>query len=160
MFENEYTMDRKLTTEYVNRQFGVKAFVIGISLAIIAFLEALISESKEGQFLMMILGAFLLAYPFIVKFIMVRRLEKASEVLHNGKKEKTQVIFNDENIVLNEGKVHLEHSYEQMKKVIQSKNFIIIKTKAGGAVLVHKDGFVKGDKEAFLEFINNKVQKK
>ena len=47
-----------------------------------------------------------------------------------------------------------------MKKVIQSKNFIIIKTDAGGAVLVHKEGFVKGDKETFLEFITNKVQKK
>ena len=160
MFENEYTMSKKLIREYVNRAFGIKTSIIGITFAIIALFNVLLSENKETRFIMITLGVLMLAYPFIVNVIMVRNLEKASKLLNDGKREKTQVIFNDDNIVLNEGKVHYEFSYNGMKKVMQSKNFIIIKTNAGGAVLVHKEGFVKGDREAFLEFINKKVQKK
>lgn len=160
MFENEYTMSKKLTMEYIWRTFGIKALAIGLPLSAIAFLEAFLFYGKEARFILVAIGISMLLYPFVVSIIMFRSLEKMSKLLNDGKLEKTQVIFDDNIIVLNEGKVHLELNYDQMDKVIQSKNFIIVKTKAKSAVLVYKQGFVKGDKDAFLEFISKKIQKK
>ena len=106
MFENEYTMNRKLT----------------------------------------------IASPII----MIQNFENASKRLNNGKIEKTHIVF-DKNIVMDEGKVHLEFEYSQIQKVTQTKHFIALKLGDQSAILAYKDGFTKGKQEKFVEFINSKV---
>ena len=58
---------------------------------------------------------------------------------------------------MNEGKIHLEFDYKQIKKVVNTKNFIILKINNKSAILVLKNGFVKGNKKDFIEFIENKI---
>ena len=63
------------------------------------------------------------------------------------------------NIVMNEGKVHLEFEYSQIIKILQTKNFIVLKTSEQSAILVLKDGFLKGTESDFIKFIENKLNK-
>lgn len=58
---------------------------------------------------------------------------------------------------MNEGKIHLEFDYKQIKKIVNTKNFIILKINNKSAILVLKNGFVKGNKKDFIEFIENKI---
>ena len=58
---------------------------------------------------------------------------------------------------MNEGKIHLEFDYKQIKKLVNTKNFIILKINNKSAILVLKNGFVKGNKKDFIEFIENKI---
>ena len=58
---------------------------------------------------------------------------------------------------MDEGKIHLEFDYKQIKKIVNTKNFIILKINNKSAILVLKNGFVKGNKKDFIEFIENKI---
>ena len=59
---------------------------------------------------------------------------------------------------INEGKVHLEFEYNQITKILQTKNFIVLKTSEQSAILVLKDGFLKGTENEFLKFIEEKIK--
>ena len=54
-------------------------------------------------------------------------------------------------------KIHLKLDYKQIKKIVNTKNFIILKINNKSAILVLKNGFVKGNKKDFIEFIENKI---
>lgn len=87
----------------------------------------------------------------------VKQLEETEKRLNNGIIEKTNVKFSD-NIVMNEGKVHLEFEYNQITKILHTKNFIVLKTSGQSAILVLKDGFLKGTESEFLKFIGEKIK--
>ena len=78
--------------------------------------------------------------------------------LNNGTIEKTNVKFLN-NIVMNEGKVHLEFEYGQITQIVYTKNFIVLKTSEQSAILVLKNGFLKGNETEFLKFIKEKTNK-
>ncbi len=58
---------------------------------------------------------------------------------------------------MKEGKVHLEFEYSQIKQIIETKNFIVLKTSNQTVILVLKTGFTVSKKGSFLEFINRKI---
>ena len=90
--------------------------------------------------------------------VSAKELEKSAKRLNNGNIEKTRVKFLD-NIVMDEGKVHLEVEYNQITEIVQTKNFIVLKTSEQSAVLVLKNGFVKGNENDFMKFIEEKTKK-
>lgn len=61
---------------------------------------------------------------------------------------------------MNEGKVHLEFEYSQINKILQTKNFIILKISEQSSILVFKNGFLKGTEEDFIIFIKDKISVK
>ena len=89
--------------------------------------------------------------------IVVNNFMKNSKVLGNNKIQKTIVKF-DENIVMDEGKIHLEFEYSQIKKISETKNFIILKLAKTSSILVYKNGFVEGTEKEFIEFISGKIK--
>lgn len=98
----------------------------------------------------------LLFITIVLPIITIKQIEETGKRLNNGKIEKTKVKFFD-NIVMDEGKAHLEFEYSQIKQVIETKNLIILKISRQNAILVLKDGFIEGDYKKFLEFINDKI---
>ncbi len=56
---------------------------------------------------------------------------------------------------MDEGKVHLEFEYNQIKQILETKNFIVLKTSEQSAILVLKEGFTTGKVEDFITFIKN-----
>lgn len=44
------------------------------------------------------------------------------------------------------------------KQILETPSFIVLKLGDNSSILVLKQGFIKGDKNSFLEFINNKIK--
>ena len=145
MFKNEYTMNRKLIVEYVFKIFGTKTIIRGIFIFILGLLMYLI----EGDSLFTAV---------ISPIIMIYNIENTSKRINNGKIEKTSVEF-DNNIKMNEGKVHLEFEYSQVSKIVQTQNFIVLKLGKQSAILVYKNGFTEGSENEFIKFIEEKIKK-
>jgi hypothetical protein len=155
MYKNEYTMNKKFITEYVLGILCKKIFIFGILLIIMAIITFVLNGTKsylevEACFLIVLFMTF-------GPMIMIKNFVDNSERLNNGKIEKTIVNF-DNNIVMDEGRAHLEFEYNQIKKIKETKNFIVLMLSNSSAILVFKDGFVNGNKEEFLEFIKNKIK--
>ena len=155
MFENEYTMNRDLTKEYVFKIIGKRIMIIGLTIFIVGII--LFLSLDDGMRYVMLTCSFIGLFCAIVTPItMINNLENASKRLNNGKIEKTKVAFKD-NITMDEGKVHLEFEYSQIKQILETNHFVVLKLGDNSAILVYKDGFTKGNKEDFLKFISSKI---
>ena len=51
----------------------------------------------------------------------------------------------------------LEFEYSQITQIVHTKNFIVLKTSEQSAILVLKNGFLKGNETDFLKFIKEKT---
>ena len=155
MFKNEYTLNKNLITEYVYNIVCKKMIIYGIILIIFSLIMFFLGiESK----LQLICICFVLVCIGFVPIIMIKNIERNSKNINNGKIEKTIIDIN-KNIIMNEGKVHIEFEYTQITKILQTKNFIVLCIGKQNAILLLKDGFVKENKADFLNFINEKIKK-
>ena len=152
MFKNEYTMDDKLITEYVFDILCKNIIIVGALLALFSFIIFLLDTTSYIGLAVCLFSLFFMAF---CPIIMIKNIKDSSKRLNNGKIEKTEVEFSN-NIILNEGKVRLEFEYSQIKKIKQTKNFIVLMISNNSAILVLKDGFINGNKDDFLSFIRNK----
>ena len=158
LFENEYTMETKYFKEYVYNVLCKKIIVNSIWLALLGILLFIL---MEGTMSYMILSAMIILCiaSIFTPIITVKQLEETEKRLNNGVIEKTNVKFSD-NIVMDEGKVHLEFEYSQITEMVQTKNFIVLKTSEQSAILIFKNGFIKGNEQDFISFIEEKISKK
>lgn len=156
IFQNEYTMTIKLIKEYVYKILckkiifmGYIIFVLGIIL-FFTFENQVVYAMITASFISVICALF-------TPIIAIKQIEETSKRLNNGKIEKTCIKFSN-NIVMDEGKVHLEFEYNQIKQILETKNFIVLKTSEQSAILVFKEGFTIGKAEDFITFIKNKIE--
>ena len=154
MFINEYTMNKQLYKEYVYKYLRKNIIIINLILALGLFVE---SFFVYARCLCLSAGVIIILATLIDPIIVVNNFMKNSKVLGNNKIQKTSVKF-DENIVIDEGKIHLEFEYSQIKKISETKNFIILKLAKTSSILVYKNGFVEGTEKEFIEFINSKIK--
>ena len=157
MFENEYVFNRDLTKEYVYKILGKRIMIVGFGLFIISIILFFI-ETGTMKYAMLGCALVGIIYAIITPIRLVNVLEKNAKRLNNGKIEKTRVVFGD-NIVMDEGKAHLEFEYSQIEKIVETKNLLALIIGNNASILVLKDGFVKGTQEEFMKFINEKIQK-
>ena len=155
MFRNEYTLNRKLIKEYVFAILCKDIIIIG---TIISLLLIIVFALNSKLYMGLICMCFIVFFIAFTPSLMIKNLEDNSKRLNNGKIEKTIVDFN-KNIVMNEGKVHLEFEYSQVKKIKQTKNFIVLLIGPKSAILVYKNGFTNGTTSDFINFINEKIKK-
>ena len=156
LFENEYTMETNFFKEYVYNVLCKKTIIIGSIVSIIGILFFIFVDRKITY---IVLTAAIIAgvTSILTPIITTKQLEETEKRLNNGKIEKTNVKFLN-NIVMNEGKAHLEFEYNQITKIVQTKNFIVLKTSEQSAILVFKNGFLKGNETDFMRFIEEKIK--
>ena len=154
-YVNEYTMNKKYINEYVYFVLCKPLLIMGllIGLAGISFFFILDGETRK---LCLLGGVFALITAFIAPVSTSKEIYENSKRLNSGNIKKTKVVFK-ENIVMDEGKAHLEFDYQQINKIIKTKNFIVLKLAKSSAILVFKDGFVKGEQSSFISFIESKM---
>ena len=156
MFENEYTMDTKYFKEYVYNVLCKKTIRSGVIIGVIGILFFAFVHSKVA-YITLTAGVIAFLSAIFTPVVSAKELEKSAKRLNNGNIEKTRVKFLD-NIVMDEGKVHLEVEYSQITEIVQTKNFIVLKTSEQSAVLVLKNGFIKGNENVFMKFIEEKTK--
>lgn len=158
MFENEYKMNKSLTREYVIQVLSMKTIIPGLVIFVVGLFLFLAEKNALGYVMLTssIIGLFCAV---VTPIMMINNLESASKRINNGNIEKTHIEFGN-NIVMDEGKAHLEFEYSQIIKIVETSNFIVLKLGDSSAILVHKKGFTKGTLEEFINFINDKVEKR
>ena len=114
-------------------------------------------EGDSFGYVMLTCAIICLFTAIISPIIMIYNIENTSKRINNGKIEKTSVEF-DNNIKMNEGKVHLEFEYSQVSKIVQTPNFIVLKLGKQSAILVCKNGFTEGSENEFMKFIEEKIK--
>ena len=154
LFENEYLMERKYYKEYVLNVLCKKIIITGLLVMIFGLIFTAFVGLEDAK---IVLTAAIIAGIASILTPVVKQLEDTEKRLNNWKIEKTKVIFSD-NIVMDEGKVHLEFEYNQITKIVETKSFIVLRLSENSAILVLKDGFVKGTQEEFSKFINEKIK--
>jgi len=157
LFENEYTMERKLYKEYVYNILCKKTIIIGLLVAVLG-IALFICMNSERAYMVLATSIISIIVTIITPIITIKQLEETEKRLNNGKIEKTNIKFLN-NIVMDEGKVHLEFEYHQIVKVVETKNFIVLGISEQSAILVFKNGFLKGNKNDFINFIEKKIIK-
>lgn len=157
LFENEYKMETKYYKEYVYNVLCRKTIIMGFIIALIGILFFFLTSS-QNSYIVLTAAIIALISAILTPIITVKQLEEAEKRLNNGSIEKTSIKFSN-NIIMNEGKVHLEFEYSQITKIEDTKNFIVLKTSNQSAILVLKNGFLKGNETEFLKFIKEQTNK-
>lgn len=146
-------MSRKLYKEYVYGPLLKKDLIFLSIFTILIF----IINYNTGQLLENLdLIIVLILVIIFIPMGQVKILENYNKRLHNGKIEKTVITF-DKNIVMDEGKQHLEIGYSQISKIVETKSLVVLMMGRFSAVIVYKDGFTKGTLEEFKQFIDKKI---
>lgn len=151
-FINEYKLNRKLIKEYVYNVLCKNIIISGYALTIISLI--LFFVNKET--LMLTISFISLITTILTPILTINQIEENSKKLNNEKIEKTIITFSN-NIVMDEGKAHLEFDYKQIKKITETKNFLVLSLSKQSAILVLKQGFTKDDNQKFLKFIKEKI---
>lgn len=151
-FINEYKLNRKLIKEYVYNVLCKNIIISGYALTIISLI--LFFVNKET--LMLTISFISLITTILTPILAINQIEENSKKLNNEKIEKTIITFSN-NIVMDEGKAHLEFDYKQIKKITETKNFLVLSLSKQSAILVLKQGFTKNDNQNFLKFIKEKI---
>ena len=151
-FINEYKLNRKLIKEYVYNVLCKNIIITGYALTIISLI--LFFVNKET--LMLTISFISLITTILTPILTINQIEENSKKLNNEKIENTIITFSN-NIVMDEGKAHLEFDYKQIKKITETKNFLVLSLSKQSAILVLKQGFTKNDDQNFLKFIKEKI---
>ena len=154
-FENEYTMETKLYKEYVYNILCKKTIIVGLVVTILGII-LFFMINREHSYIMITTAIISGIVTIFTPIMTIKQLEETEKRLNNGKIEKTNIKFLD-NIVMNEGKVHLEFEYNQISKIEETENFIVLKTSGQSAILVLKNGFLKGNEHDFKIFLEDKI---
>ena len=158
LFQNNYKRSKALSKELYKRLYFTRAFAfILYTTIILAVLSqiALIVFMKSNNFLPIIIGLALvilyLAVYFIRVGVMVRRDKKMGwrdanvEVIVTDSFIKHSLMNNQNNV-----------EFENVKKVIQTKNLIFLHPYAHVIFVFRKDSFVLGYKDYFIDFLESK----
>ena len=154
-YVNEYTMNKKYINEYTYFVLCKPLLIMGLLIGVLGICCFLIFKGEPRK-LCLLGGVFALITALIAPITTSKEIYENSKRLNNGRIRKTKVVFK-ENIVMDEGKAHLEFEYQQITKIVKTKNFIVLKLAKNSAILVFKDGFVKGELNNFITFIETKM---
>ncbi len=146
LYENVYTMTGGMVKDYVLRilcrhiiMFGSVLIAVGVGMMIY------VGGFQPLFFSVMVTG---ICCAVVLPMVILTQYKKA---LMGS--EKTRIRFRDRNIVLENAMGHMNVTYDQIERIRKTKYFYVLDTKTKAAILVYKDGFVKGNPETFYDFI-------
>lgn len=159
LFINHYTITKDVFREFQWKAGKYPLFfvIVGISFALCMFALGAsgIRENIAYLILLAVLAALIVGSLFLnVKRNWARVMEQS-----NGAPVEVTMTFTEENALNeskgSEGRIVLE--YSSIKKVLVTKNLIILMTKAKLGHILRRDAFTLGSEEEFMQFINSKI---
>ena len=159
LFENSYTRNKQLAKEiYCYIYFTRKSIAIPFALLLISFISNILFGVLYNSFSMVVLiiVPLFFLFQFYLYFHHVNAMIKRDIEVH-GKGISVETIVTDEFIqnTASTGAVN-KLEYDKIKKVIQTKNLILIWSKANLIYIFRKDAFTKGTEAEFIMFLKDK----
>ena len=159
LFENSHTRNKELAKEiyfyyYFQRQWLVVGYIFIALSFLVNLLIAIFDTAANYSILVLVPLFFLLQWYRYCRHvnIMVNRDQEA-----HGKEISIETVITNENIQCRDsagGVSKLE--YDKIKNVVQTKNLILLLSKANLMYIFRNDAFTKGNKEDFLLFLKGK----
>ncbi|MGF6907685.1 YcxB family protein [Fusobacterium sp. PH5-44] len=160
LFENKYYLDKESLIEYIKDIFCKYSRVTGLFFICVSIFYTYLSFTmKSINLIMAILTIFLYIISFRLVFyhtVYIKNMRKTSLALHNGTIPESIFQFTENNIILKEGKIQMEFEYNQIKKIKEYSNTIVLMIGKKNGLLLKKDGFSIGTFENFKKFIAEK----
>ena len=159
LFENSYVRNKELAKEiYRYYYFQRKWLVVCYALLLLSFLSNIfisIFEKKYNWGVFIFVPLFLL-FQLYCYFRQVNTMVKRDSEVH-GKEISVETIVTNEYIqnTASTGAVN-KLEYDKIRNSVQTKNLILLRSKANLIYIFRKDTFTKGNKEDFISFLNGK----
>ena len=159
LFENSYVRNKELAKEiYRYYYFQRKWLVVCYALLLLSFLSNIFISIFEktynwGVFIFVPLFLFFQLYCY---FRQVNTMVKRDSEVH-GKEVSVETIVTNEYIqnTASTGAVN-KLEYDKIRNSVQTKNLILLRSRANLIYIFRKDTFTKGNKEDFISFLNGK----
>ena len=159
LFENSYVRNKELAKEiYRYYYFQRKWLVVCYALLLLSFLSNIfisIFEKTYNWGIFIFVPLFLL-FQLYCYFRQVNTMVKRDSEVH-GKEISVETIVTNEYIqnTASTGAVN-KLEYDKIRNSVQTKNLILLRSKANLIYIFRKDAFTKGDTESFIKFLNGK----
>ena len=165
-FENKYTRDKDSIREYLN-YFCFKRpllMVLNIFLAFIflftaaSFFYPPIFPFSASKDLYIVLPLFIWTVNILRYFKALKLSVMRDREINNGNPIDMHYIVSDEKVEVCCESIETKNSVylSQLKKVVKTKNFIILITEAKLSLVLKKDSFTKGTPDELLSFLRKK----
>lgn len=159
LFVNVSVRDEAMMKEYLRKTILLRPFVLFVyALAAYLLLDSLFFWIFYEYFSAksLFFGVFLpLMYYFIYRRSLKLTLERDLEA-NGGEPVTIEVSVAESSFFVRAKADAPEIAFSSVKKVTQTKNLIIVITKAKQAIILKKDGFTKGTAPELLQFLRDK----
>lgn len=135
-------------------------FLIVYLLIIINFVMKFMKHDIGALTIFNVAAPVFLVGVLIIKLEKVIRLNRHRMQVMHGKSDCECVVeFKDLILMTTENKNQREISYKHILKHIETKNLIILILEGRMFIPLDKNGFIEGDLESFMKFIDGKIKK-
>lgn len=159
LFENSYVRNKELAKEiYRYYYFQRKWLVVCYALLLLSFLGNILISifEKTYNWCVFIFVPLFFVFQFYCYFRQVNTMVKRDNEVH-GKEISVETIVTSEYVhnTASTGAVN-KLEYDKIRNAVQTKNLILLRSKANLIYIFRNDTFTKGNKEDFICFLNAK----
>ena len=158
-FINRYTMTKEMIREFQWKVGRFNVLAILCAVAVVTSTLSAIFNTGSGRFSLLIFTVFFTALLALMFFMSANGTWKRIVEQSGGAPREETVAFTEEQAYNDSaatgGRVNID--YASLKKVIVTKNLIVLKTKAKLGYILRRDSFVLGTEKEFMAFISAKI---
>ncbi len=167
LFENKYTKDKTSVREYLNYFYWKKPILLMLNILfallfvftiVSIFLPAIFPYNNDLKALYIVLPLFIWTVNITRYFKALKLSVMRDREINNGNPIDMHYIVSDDKVEVHCESIETKNSVSifQVKKVVKTKNFIILVTEAKLSFVLKKDSFIKGTPEELIEFLKSK----
>lgn len=164
---NKYNYTEDIIKEYQNAWWRnefkignvsmVATFIIAITMLVLKFNNGSISILSSLLIALPIL--YFISYP-IKKNKAIKMETEKYQKSYNRKNNKIEIKLENNNIIINSNGNKTEVEYVKVKKIIETKNLIVILLKGDMTISLKKDSFIDGTSDECKRFLKEKMKLK
>jgi energy-coupling factor transporter transmembrane protein EcfT len=160
LFENNHTRTKELAKEIYRHYFFKRPLYVVVDIIFgLAFIANMVSLALGRYYInsVLFIVPLFIAFQFYLCFISVKAMVKRDNEVNSDKPIHMDTIVTDEFIrnMASTGSVY-EIPYSKIKKAMQTKNLVLLWSKANLIYIFHKDTFTKGSAVEFVAFLRDK----
>lgn len=160
IFENSYTRTKELLKEVYNFYYFKRSIYIILDIVIgLSFLVNVVwlFMGYNVNFYVMFLAPLFFVIQFFQYFKSVNTIIKRDYEINKGSLIHVNTIVTEHSLknTASTGSKN-EVDFSQIKKAVQTKNLILLRSQANLIYILRKDTFTKGTCKEFIEFLNKK----